>query len=70
MSLGIDIEFLNGNFGPYVLIALETNKKFCNNLAPRLPNEFKTPVILTFHMGKLSPSNLGGQLIVVLAMCV
>ena len=30
-------------------------------LPTRLPKEFNKTVILTFHIGKLSQSNLGGQ---------
>jgi len=61
MSFRISIIFLNGNFGPSVLVTFRTKKVFNYSFGYSTIKEFKKVVILTFHIGKLSPSNLGGQ---------
>ena len=59
----IGIKFLGGNIGPSVLITNGTLKGLVIAFTTRLSRDYKNTVILTFHMGKLKPSNLGGVLI-------
>jgi len=42
---------------------LGTLKGLVTAFATRLPRDYKNTVILTLHIGKLRPSNLGGVLI-------
>ena len=59
----IDIKFLGGNVGASVLLLVGILKDLVTACATRLPSDYKNTVILTFHMRKLRPSNLGGVLI-------
>ena len=63
VCLSICIKLLSGNIGPSVLITNGYNKGLVTALATRLLKDCKNTVILTFHMGKLRPTNLGGVLI-------
>ena len=62
MGLGVSLIFSKGKFGPCAFITIGYNIGFGQGFSNWLPKDCKKIVILTFQIGKLSPSNLGGVL--------
>ena len=62
MCLSVDVKLLGGNIRPSVLIIIGTLNGLVVAFATRLLRDCKNTIILTFHMRKLRPSNLGGDL--------
>ena len=59
----ICVKLLRSNIGPSASLQRGTVKDLVTAFTTWLPKDCKNSVILTFHMGKLRPSNLDGVLI-------
>ena len=57
------MKLLSSNVESIVVITNGYAKGFSHCFATQLPKDCKNTVILTFHIGKLRPLNLGGILI-------
>ena len=56
----ISVKLFRGNIGPSVLITRGALNGLVTAFATRLLKDYKNTIILTFHIEKLRPSNLGG----------